>query len=95
MQKVLIGESKQAYGIEYKRRGQLVTAFAAKEIILSAGTIETPKILMLSGVGPKEHLEHHKVSLFTAFFFMIISISLFALLQGLSPFSFNLDNSPS
>lgn len=61
VQKVLINESKQAYGVQYKRRGELITAIAAKEIILSAGAIETPKILMLSGVGPREHLEQHKI----------------------------------
>lgn len=61
VQKVLINESKQAYGVQYKRRGELITAIAEKEIILSAGAIETPKILMLSGVGPREHLEQHKI----------------------------------
>ena len=61
VQKVLINESKQAYGIQYKRHGNLKTVFAAKEIILSAGAIASPQILMLSGIGPKEHLERLEV----------------------------------
>ena len=61
VQKVLIDESKRAYGIQYKRHGNLKTVFAAKEIILSAGAIGSPQILMLSGIGPKEHLQRLEV----------------------------------
>lgn len=62
VQKVLIDETKQAYGIQYMKHGRLLTVFAAREIILSAGAIGSPQILMLSGVGPKEHLEQFNVN---------------------------------
>ncbi|CAG7642655.1 unnamed protein product [Allacma fusca] len=56
--KILIrGPQKQAYGVEYERHGKMRTATATKEIILTAGAVQSPKILMLSGIGPKEQLE--------------------------------------
>jgi choline dehydrogenase len=43
------------------KNGELHSAKATKEIILSAGTFSSPKILMLSGLGPKAHLEEFGV----------------------------------
>ncbi|KAL7288993.1 hypothetical protein TKK_0016951 [Trichogramma kaykai] len=54
--KVLIHDRK-AYGVQYIRNGKKYTVKATKEVILSAGTIDSAKLLMLSGIGPKEHLE--------------------------------------
>lgn len=49
--------TKTAYGVEYfDKHGQVHMARARKEVIVSAGAINTPKVLMLSGVGPAEHL---------------------------------------
>ncbi|KAL0880945.1 hypothetical protein ABMA27_002107 [Loxostege sticticalis] len=50
-------ETKRAYAVEYIRHGKKYTVRCRKEIILSAGPIASPQLLMLSGVGPKEHLQ--------------------------------------
>lgn len=56
--KVLIDKStKQAYGVEFiDKEGKVLQVRSKKETILSAGAINTPQILMLSGIGPKRHL---------------------------------------
>ncbi|CAL8127841.1 unnamed protein product [Orchesella dallaii] len=46
-----------AYGLEYERHGKKYTAYAYRETILSAGSINSPKLLLVSGIGPKRHLE--------------------------------------
>jgi choline dehydrogenase len=43
-------------GVEYTAGGQLHTAFADREVILTAGVIGTPQLLLLSGVGPGQQL---------------------------------------
>jgi choline dehydrogenase len=54
--RIVFSAEKRARGVEFEHEGELKRAAAAMEIILSAGALETPKILMLSGVGPSEHL---------------------------------------
>ena len=57
VQKVLI-ENEKAVGVLYEDNdGTTVKAMTAKEVILSAGAVDSPKNLMLSGIGPKSHLE--------------------------------------
>lgn len=54
-------ETKVAYGVEYKRNGKVYTAKATKEILLSGGSIGSAQLLMLSGIGPKDHLEELQI----------------------------------
>ncbi|XP_023946548.2 glucose dehydrogenase [FAD, quinone]-like [Bicyclus anynana] len=54
--KILIDEYNNAYGIVYVKDGKKHTAYARKEVIISAGAINSPKLLMLSGIGPKQQL---------------------------------------
>lgn len=53
----LIFDGTRATGVAYKNRsGRTVIARARKEVILSAGAVGSPHILMLSGIGPSDHL---------------------------------------
>ena len=49
-------DGKRATGVVYRRRGREHVARAGREVILSAGAFNSPQILMLSGIGPAEHL---------------------------------------
>ncbi|MBB1296676.1 choline dehydrogenase [Pseudoalteromonas sp. SR41-7] len=53
----VILDGKKATGIEYKVNGDVKTAHAAKDVILSAGPIGSPHILQLSGIGDTQSLE--------------------------------------
>ncbi|XP_045771190.1 glucose dehydrogenase [FAD, quinone] [Maniola jurtina] len=56
--KVLIDqEKKRAYGVEFIRDTEKQVIYAKREVILSAGAIASPQLLMLSGVGPASHLK--------------------------------------
>uniref|UniRef100_A0A224XLN0 Putative glucose dehydrogenase n=1 Tax=Panstrongylus lignarius TaxID=156445 RepID=A0A224XLN0_9HEMI len=57
--KVLINGRKRAYGVQFIRDGIRQAALVRKEVIMSAGAINSPQILMLSGIGPAEHLRSH------------------------------------
>ena len=46
----------RAVGVEYRQGGAEREAWARREVVLCAGTIGSPQLLMLSGVGPAEHL---------------------------------------
>ncbi|KAL7643295.1 UNVERIFIED_CONTAM: hypothetical protein RMT77_006587 [Armadillidium vulgare] len=62
--KVLINpETNHAFGVRYFRNGDYYDVKARKEIILSAGAANTPQLLMLSGVGPKDHIQELNIPL--------------------------------
>ncbi|XP_066580966.1 glucose dehydrogenase [FAD, quinone] [Prorops nasuta] len=55
--KILIDpKTKRTYGVEFVKEGKKQRVYAKKEVILSAGAINSPQLLMLSGIGPSEHL---------------------------------------
>lgn len=65
VKRILI-EDDTAIGVEYVLNGQTHTAYADAEIILSAGALASPKMLMLSGVGPAEQLVEQGIHVINA-----------------------------
>ncbi|RVV99394.1 choline dehydrogenase [Mesobaculum littorinae] len=59
--KVVIEEGR-ARGVEIERRGGVEVIAARREVILAASSINSPKLLMLSGVGPAEELRRHGIA---------------------------------
>ena len=54
-------ERTRATGVSYRRGGRTQTVRANAEIILCAGTVASPQMLMLSGIGPGPHLREHGI----------------------------------
>lgn len=54
-------EGRRAVGVEYRRKGVSGRVRATSEVILSAGAIGSPQLLMLSGIGPAAHLRDHGI----------------------------------
>ena len=52
----IIFDGQKAIGIEVKIKNKSKKVFANKEVIVSAGSINSPQLLMLSGIGPAKHL---------------------------------------
>lgn len=62
--KVLIdSQTKTTFGVEFVRDNRVHHVRAKKEVILSGGSINSPQLLMLSGIGPKTELLKHRISL--------------------------------
>jgi len=57
VQRVVINENRATGVIYQNEKGRLVSASAIKEVILSAGAVGSPHLLMLSGIGPEDHLD--------------------------------------
>jgi choline dehydrogenase len=54
-------EGRRAIGVAYRHEGRIKQAHAGREVILSAGGINTPQLLQLSGWGPAELLQRHGI----------------------------------
>ena len=53
----IVMDGKRAVGVEYQHQGRLIRVKARREVILCASAFNSPKLLMLSGIGPKAHLQ--------------------------------------
>jgi choline dehydrogenase len=58
----LVFEGKRALSVEYKQRGQLRSARARREILVSSGAYNSPQLLQLSGIGPADLLKSHGIA---------------------------------
>jgi choline dehydrogenase len=61
----VVFEGTRATGVRYEHRGLVRVARVSREVVLSAGTLATPRLLMASGVGPAEHLRGHGIDVVT------------------------------
>jgi choline dehydrogenase len=52
----------RAVGVHYLQRGVAETARAESEVILACGAVGSPQLLMLSGIGPADHLRSHDIA---------------------------------
>ena len=55
-------DGRRATGVEYRQGGAVRTARARREVVLSAGPINAPQLLMLSGIGPAARLAEHGIA---------------------------------
>ena len=57
----ILFEGRRAVGVEYRQGGRLQQVRARREVLLSAGALLSPQLLMLSGVGPADELQRHGI----------------------------------
>jgi 4-pyridoxate dehydrogenase len=57
----LVFDGRRAAGVDYVRHGKTVTAHAEREVILCGGVINSPQLLMLSGIGDADALRGHGI----------------------------------
>jgi len=57
----IVVEGGRATGVRYLHRGVEHTARAEAEVIISGGAVNSPQLLMLSGIGPADHLREHDI----------------------------------
>ena len=51
------GTAGAATGVEFSKRGKLHRVTARREVVLAAGAVQSPQLLMVSGLGPAAHLQ--------------------------------------
>jgi len=57
----ILFEGQRATGVEYVRHGKTEQVHAGREVIVSGGSVNSPQLLMLSGVGPSDVLKRHGI----------------------------------
>jgi len=57
----ILVEGNRAVGLEYEQGGESFTVRTERELILSGGAINSPQLMMLSGIGPADHLRSHGI----------------------------------
>jgi choline dehydrogenase len=57
----LLFDGERCVGVEYEQDGVRGHAIARREVVVAAGAIESPRLLMLSGIGPAGHLREHGI----------------------------------
>ena len=58
----LLFEGRRAVGVRYEHQGMAIMARAEREVILTAGTINSPQLLMLAGIGDPAALQRHGIA---------------------------------
>ena len=59
----IVMNGRRATGVEYQRDGVRTTLVARREVLLCAGALQSPQILMTSGIGPGTHLQQHGIDI--------------------------------
>ncbi|MET0238271.1 MAG: GMC family oxidoreductase N-terminal domain-containing protein [Sphingobium sp.] len=59
----IIFDGRRATGVEVERAGEILSVTAGTEVVVSTGAINTPKLLMLSGLGDRDELAQHGIPL--------------------------------
>ena len=57
----ILFENDRAIGVRFQRDWQQYSVFARQEVIISAGALHSPQLLMLSGIGPRNELNRHQI----------------------------------